>query len=386
MASETCFVIMPFGEKPDVDGTQVDFDEVYEYLIDPAVRSADLEPVRCDKIAAAGWIHSKMIRHVFDAQVAVVDITTLNANVFYELGVRHALRPSVTVLIRRKGTRTPFNIEGFNTIDYDPSSMASVAKAKEQIRSFIWNGMHSVEGDSLVHEVLDDLRIATAPKIAKKAVRSYRLQGDGDKCVSIITGDIQNIKGIDVWVNSENTYMQMARFFDRSVSSVIRYLGATVDEAGHILEDTIADQLTKAVSAHSSVFPAAIIVTGAGRLADTHGVKKIFHAAAAIGEVGKGYVPIPNVADCVTNALVKADSTACEKDDLHSILFPLMGTGTAQGDLQKIVGGLIDAAVDYLTANPESRIEQVSFVAWSEAELLACQAVLDHCDAVALAT
>jgi len=40
----------------------------------------------------------------------------------------------------------------------------------------------------------------------------------------MITGDIQNIKEIDVWVNSENTNMQMARHFERSISAIIRYL------------------------------------------------------------------------------------------------------------------------------------------------------------------
>jgi len=69
-------------------------------------------------------------------------------------------------------------------------------------------------------------------------VKCYELQDAKGKLVCIISGDIRNVTGIDVWVNSENTEMQMARFFDRSVSSVIRYLGAVRDEAGHVLKDS----------------------------------------------------------------------------------------------------------------------------------------------------
>jgi hypothetical protein len=93
------FVIMPFGEKTDDDGT-VDFDKIYDHLIKEAIESLDIECVRCDRIDEAGWIHRKMFEHVYTADVAVVDITQLNANVFYELGVRHALADRTTVLIK----------------------------------------------------------------------------------------------------------------------------------------------------------------------------------------------------------------------------------------------------------------------------------------------
>jgi len=53
---------------------------------------------------------------------AFVDITTLNANVFYELGARHALKDSVTVLICRGDVEPPFNIEGLRVIPYPSQS------------------------------------------------------------------------------------------------------------------------------------------------------------------------------------------------------------------------------------------------------------------------
>ena len=105
-----CFVIMPIRTKADAARSdEVDFDRVYREIIKPAVESLNLqglviEVIRSDEVERAGLIQERMIEYIADADVAVVDITTQNPNVFYELGVRHALRDRVTVLIRRSGT------------------------------------------------------------------------------------------------------------------------------------------------------------------------------------------------------------------------------------------------------------------------------------------
>ena len=208
---KTCFVIMPFGEKPDVDGTILDFDKVHNYIIKEAIEGMGIKCVRCDEISKAGWIHADMFDYIHQAEVAVVDITTLNANVFYELGVRHALRDSVTVLIRKKGTRIPFDLQGFRVIDYG-EDMADVHQAKKEIAQFVENGLKLRHSDSPVHHALD-LETGTTPEPLKKCeVFEYRLHENPEKRVCLITGDIQNVKIADIWVNSENTNMQMARF------------------------------------------------------------------------------------------------------------------------------------------------------------------------------
>ena len=155
---KTCFVIMPFGEKPD-GRVRIDFDQIYACIIKPAVEDLGIECVRCDEIERAGSIHRKMIEHIFDDDVAIVDLTTLNANVFYERGVRHALRQNVTVLLRRRGTPPVFNISGLNTIEYDPAEQAGIDEAKARIGRYIVEGLKSTRSDSLVHDQLPGLRI-----------------------------------------------------------------------------------------------------------------------------------------------------------------------------------------------------------------------------------
>jgi len=377
-----CFVIMPFGEKPDVGGRLLDFDKVYKYLIKPPIVAMGIECIRCDEIGKPGWVHSEMIGHIYEDDIAVVDITTLNPNVFYELGVRHALRASVTVLIRKKDTKLPFNIQGLRAIEYDPEDLESVEETKTKIQEFVRNGLQALKGDSLVHEVLG-LRIGTLPKVIDETRHiSYSLIDNPEKSIYITTGDLQKIKGIDIWVSSENTNMQMARFYDFSVSSIIRYLGAEKNQAGLVVSDCIADALRQIVGDQHAVPPATVIETTAGQLSKSHGVKMIFHVASVVGGIGRGYVPIQNISDCVTNALAKVDSEELESAGLTSILFPLMGTGTARGDLSDIVAPLINAAIEYLRANRNSHVHRVHFAAFTEIELAACLSVLDRSHAV----
>ena len=376
MARRQCFVIMPFGTKPDADGATLEFDKIHKYLIEPPVVAAGLDCLRCDEIEQPGWIHAKMIEHIYRADVAVVDISTLNANVFYELGVRHALRQAVTILIRHKKTKPPFNISGLNVIEYDHTDPESVEETKVKIGNFIRQALKSGDSDSLVHDVLS-LRISTAPRlIGRTETHAYTLREQPEKSICITTGEIQKIKGIDIWVNSENTNMQMARFFDNSVSSVIRYLGAERNAAGLVTRDVVAEELDQIV--HQATVPGATVIpTSAGQLTKTHGVKRIFHAASVAGAIGKGYKPIPNLVDCITNALGCADSDELKNLQLKSILFPLLGGGTGQAELKTTVALLIEAAVEHLRSNPGSSIRRVHFMALSEDHLAACRDVLD---------
>jgi hypothetical protein len=106
-----CFVLMPFGRKSDGTGTSIDFDAVYELVIAPAIRAAHLEPIRADEEITGGIVHKPMFERLILCEYAVADLTFANANVFYELGVRHAIRPYSTVLLFAAGTRLPFDVE-----------------------------------------------------------------------------------------------------------------------------------------------------------------------------------------------------------------------------------------------------------------------------------
>jgi O-acetyl-ADP-ribose deacetylase (regulator of RNase III) len=369
---------MPFGEKKDPGGKKIDFDKIYNYLIKPSVEQVkDLSCIRCDEIEEPGIIHKKMLEHIYRADVAVVDITTLNPNVFYELGVRHALADQVTVIIKRKGTNIPFNINALNSIEYDPNDLESIEKTKKKIVSFIQNGLQTRKVDSPVHESLPIRIAAEVTPLPKTRRYTAKLPVSG-KEIGLITGELQKIKGVDVWVSSENTNMQMARFHERSVSGTIRYYGAKRNRAGQVTDDILAKELLAIVGENVVVPAANVIATSAGQLAASNGVKRIFHAAAVYGQIGIGFTPINNVAACIDNALALADSEEEKGANLRSILFPLMGTGQGGGKLQETVNSLVTAAIAYLENKPDSVIQQVYFMCLIEKDLEACQWAFDH--------
>jgi MAP3K TRAFs-binding domain len=117
-AKPLCFVAMPFGTKPETAGGTVDFDAVYRELIAPAISAAGLEPLRADEEMSGGIIHKPMFERLILCEYAVADLTSANANVFYELGVRHALRPFTTVLLFAYGGRLAFDVAPLRAVPY----------------------------------------------------------------------------------------------------------------------------------------------------------------------------------------------------------------------------------------------------------------------------
>lgn len=114
-----CFVLMPFGKKSDAAGSVINFDAVYQQLIAPSISEAGMEPLRADEEMTGGIIHKPMFERLILCEYAVADLTTANANVFYELGVRHAVRPWSTVPVFSKGgSQLPFDVAPLRAMPY----------------------------------------------------------------------------------------------------------------------------------------------------------------------------------------------------------------------------------------------------------------------------
>lgn len=129
------FVIMPFGKKPlgslaaglsNVVGkssdTEIDFDGIYQKLLEPALAAAGCDPFRADSETAAGDIRTDMFFELITADLVVADISILNPNVYYELGVRHGVRPGGVLVIQGSfGVTRPFDIAPDRTFSYNGS-------------------------------------------------------------------------------------------------------------------------------------------------------------------------------------------------------------------------------------------------------------------------
>jgi hypothetical protein len=188
---------------------------------------------------------------------------------------------------------------------------------------------------------------------------------------------------IDIWVNSENINMQMARPHDPSVSGLIRYLGAKRDETGTILDDAVADELRAKMRRKQLVNPGEIVSTSACGLERTHQVRRIYHAAAVYGVVGTGYHAIAHIEQCIANALARADEEARElagapdktkgapaNPPARAILFPLLASGTARADVIQSARRQLAAAVGYLRSRAGfTCVQRVYFLARDETVL-----------------
>lgn len=169
-----CFVLMPFGVKGDARGREIDFDQLYEKVYRPAVTAAGMEPVRGDEEAAAGIIQKALYERLVLCPYALADLTLANANVFYELGVRHAVRPHTTVMLFEKGAeRLPFDVQPLRAIPYAVDD-SGVVRDPDSLRRDVATRLDEARDpspDSPVYQLLEGFQ---APDIAHLRADTFR--------------------------------------------------------------------------------------------------------------------------------------------------------------------------------------------------------------------
>ena len=111
------FVIRGFGEQAGID-----FERVHEELIGPALADVGIDDGGTAEIVEAGSVREDIFRELYLADIVVADVSVQNANVFYELGIRHAVRPRSTVLISARIDEIPFDLRADRYLRYAPDS------------------------------------------------------------------------------------------------------------------------------------------------------------------------------------------------------------------------------------------------------------------------
>jgi hypothetical protein len=171
-----CFVLIPFGKQKDAAGRGIDFDAVYERLIVPAVRAAGLEPIRADDAKSGGILQRETFELLQLCEYAVADLSTADACVLYELGIRHALRPHTTVLIAAaKGAQIPFDLDQLHGLWYRISAQG-MPEHEAKYRTLLTErltGARRDPTDSPVFQLVPDCPRAEG---ATSAALSERLQ------------------------------------------------------------------------------------------------------------------------------------------------------------------------------------------------------------------
>ena len=131
---------------------------MYQELIAPAIREAKLEPVRADEEMTGGIVHKPIFERLILCEYAVADLTFANANVFYELGVSHAVRPFSTVLLLAEGTRLPFDLKLDRGLPYSLSTAGLPQDVEATTRRITQRLVAARDGstDSPVFQLVED--------------------------------------------------------------------------------------------------------------------------------------------------------------------------------------------------------------------------------------
>jgi tetratricopeptide (TPR) repeat protein len=170
------FVAMPFGIKDEIN-----FDRIFADLIEPALKAAGLEAFRADGEMKAGEIRKDMFQELLLADLVVVDASIDNPNVWYELGVRHALRERDVVVIACRDGRLPFDISTDRVLRYhrkdgvpDPSMLEADTNLLTQ---YVTNTMRARSDDSYrsspVYEVMPTLQEPDWRSLAVKGATGF---------------------------------------------------------------------------------------------------------------------------------------------------------------------------------------------------------------------
>jgi Domain of unknown function (DUF4062) len=146
----TCFVIMPFGKKRLTAGNMVfkmiDFDRIYYKIFKPAIEKVNVPGVKDLTLIARridedsqpiGDIFSNINSYLEYSRLVIADITGLNANVLYELGVRHRARTSGTIIFRQANSMIPFDISHIKAFPYSFRTPKQAKESRELIRRVV---------------------------------------------------------------------------------------------------------------------------------------------------------------------------------------------------------------------------------------------------------
>jgi hypothetical protein len=192
-AAKTCFVICPVGDP--LSETRKRSDQVFKHVITPAAEACGYKVVRADKLGTPGMIGNQIIQHLRDDELVVADLTDHNANVFYELAIRHMVKKPLVQIIAAD-QRIPFDVAQTRTIPLDYHDLDSAAACREHLQEQI----RAVEVDaSLVDNPIS------------VAIDLETLRQSGDPSKEATAQMLQLLQGIDAKLRLMNTAGALSR-------------------------------------------------------------------------------------------------------------------------------------------------------------------------------
>ena len=146
-----CFIITPIG----TGGSDIrrETDGLIKSVFEPVLAKFEFSPVPAHQISESGSISRQIIKRLLEAELVIANLTDLNPNVMYEVGIRHCARKPM-IVVAKEGTTLPFDLSDERTIFYK-NDMSGSEELKERLIDILPNAINDESPDNPVYRVVD---------------------------------------------------------------------------------------------------------------------------------------------------------------------------------------------------------------------------------------
>lgn len=196
MTQKTCFVIIGYGIKTDYPtGRQIDLDKTYKNIIEPVFKEMGFLCFRASDIQHSGMIDLPMYENILKADFVVADLTTLNPNVLYELGIRHAVKKNTTIVISENELKYPFDLSHILIEKYEHLGKAidhdEVIRFREVLQNKVLQLLKHPKIDSPIYTIFPALQ---TPSFTKEEIDEIKESKESEESLSDILAEAEIAK------------------------------------------------------------------------------------------------------------------------------------------------------------------------------------------------
>jgi hypothetical protein len=140
--SKLCFVIGPVGEEES--DARIHADWLLELIIEPVFDEAhfpEFRVERADKLPEPGLIGTQIIDRLLNAELVIADLSFLNPNVFYEIGIRHMVQQPI-IHMQLSDQKLPFDVNSYRSIKFSRKKPRDLTEARDALRAQVAAVLH----------------------------------------------------------------------------------------------------------------------------------------------------------------------------------------------------------------------------------------------------
>lgn len=213
-----CFTVMGYGKKIDyTSAKQIDLDEIYDKLICPSIGEFNnVKNIRGDEISSTEIIDTDMFELLLSADIVLSDITTLNPNAIYELGIRHALKPYSTIIMSSEDTILPFDFNHQRIFRYSIDDLHKTEKLnvkKEQLKKLIKSTLRNLDNGTELNDspFYEYVKYIDAPTLPTDKIEQIRDKLYGSETLKELKDQANNFIHADRFFDAASVYEMLAK-------------------------------------------------------------------------------------------------------------------------------------------------------------------------------